>query len=240
MANVVEFFYSVREARFNLRMLWEWVVSTFNSMTETPDIQGVWNGLMTFVAPIYTSFIWILVVACLLSAFFGRKIMGAVRFCVFFIIGFFAGIYFLAPILPAKIGIPAVVAGLVIALIAAILSKFLYTLVYVFFFGYGAYSTLLSLLLLNPTAAYSNTKAILCLAVSVVVVILALVFRKYIEMALTSFFGALGAAVLVDANVYKFTALSLFGANARFALIIVAGVVALLALFVQVKTRRLY
>jgi hypothetical protein len=166
--------------------------------------------------------------------------MGAVKFCIFFILGFFAGAHFLTPILPAQIGIPAVVIGIATALVAAILSKFLYVLIYFFFFGYGTYSTVLSLLLLSPAEAYSDTKAWLCLAVSVVVVTLALVFRKYVEMALTSFFGALGAAVLVDANVYKFTALSLFGANARFALIIVAGVVALLALFVQVKTRRLY
>jgi hypothetical protein len=128
----------------------------------------------------------------------------------------------------------------VVALVAAVLSRFLYTLLYLIFFSYGAYATMFSLLLLDPAATYTDSKAIVCLIVSIAVTVLAFLFRAYVEMALTAIFGAWAAVVLFAGNVYNFTLWPLFSGDAGLALFIVTALVSALGLTVQVVTRRRY
>ena len=240
MANITEFLNGVKEARFNFDVIWTWITSVFKAITENPDIRGVWNGIMTLVAPIYTSFIVTLIILCLLSAFFGRKLIGVIKFVVFFALGFALATHFIAPLVPTQIHIAPWIIGFVVALIVAVLSRFLYTLFYFLFFSYGTYATVFFLLLLNPAEVYTDTKAIVCLFVSVAVTILAFVFRKYVEMAVTAVFGAWAAVVLFTVNIHNFTSWHLFGGDAGVAIFVVTALVAALGLTVQIVTRRRY
>ena len=238
--NFPEFLNCVKEARFTFDVIKQWLVSVFRAIAENPDVQGVWNTFMSLVAPIYTSFIVIAIICCLLSVFFGRKIIVVIKFFVFFVVGFFLSTHFLAPLLPPQIDIPAWIIGLVVALIAAVLSRFLYTLFYLVFFSYGTYAMVFFVLLLNPAEVYTDTKAIVCLVISLVVTILAFVFRKYIEMFATSVLGSWAAVTLFAVNIYDFTSWHMFGGNAWVATLAATAILSLLGLTVQVVTRRRY
>lgn len=238
--NFSEFLVCVKEARFTFDVIWQWITSIFKAITENPDVQAVWNALASLIAPIYTSFIVIAIICCLLSVFFGRKIIGVIKFFVFFVLGFFLATHFLAPVLPSGMHIPPWLIGLVVALIAAILSKFIYTLFYLIFFSYGTYAMIFFVLLLNPAETYTDTKAIVCLVISIVVTILALVFRKYIEMLATSVLGSWAAVTLFVGNIYDFSAWQMFGGRAWVAILVVTAILSLLGFIVQVATRRRY
>lgn len=238
--NFSEFLNCVKEARFNFDVIWQWLTSIFKAITENPDVQGVWQALMTLISPIYTSVVVILIVCCLIAAFFGRKIISVLKFFLFFVAGFFLATHFLAPLLPSQIDVHACIIGLVVALVVAVLAKFLYAILYFVFFAYGTYASVFFVLLLNPAESYSNTKAIVCLAISVVVTVLAFVFRKYIEMTVTSVLGAWAAVVLFAGNIHNFSAWPLFAGREWVGIFVATVILALLGLLVQVKTRRRY
>lgn len=238
--NFSEFLNCVKEARITFDVIRQWILSVFKSITENPDVQSVWQGIMTLIAPVYTSVIVIAIVCCLLTAFFGKKIIGVLKFFLFFVLGFFLAIHFLAPILPPQIDVPAWIIGLVVALIAAVLARFLYTLIYLVLFAYGTYASVFFLILLNPAESYTDTKAIVCLVISVAVTVLAFVFRKYIEMTATAIFGSWAAAALFAGNIHDFSSWPLFGGKAWLGIFIATVLFACLGLFVQIKTRRRY
>ncbi len=240
IAKLSVFFNGVKEARFNFDVIWQWLTSIFKAITENPVIRSVWNGIMTLVAPIYTPFIVTVILLCLLSTFFGRKLIGLIKFLVFFVLGFVLATHFIAPLVPAQIHIAPWIIGLVVALIVAVLSRFLYTLFYLVFFSYGTYATVFFLLLLNPAETYTNTKAIVCLFISIAVTVLAFVFRRYVEMAVTSVFGAWATVVLFARNIHNFTSWQVFGGEAGLALFVVTALLSALGLTVQVITRRRY
>ena len=136
--------------------------------------------------------------------------------------------------------IPPWIVGAVVALIAAVLSKILYTLFYLIFFSYGTYAMIFFVLLLNPAEVYTDTKAIVCLVISIVVTILALVFRKYIEMLVTSVLGSWAAVTLLVGNIYDFSAWPMFGGKAWVGILVATAILSLLGFIVQVVTRRRY
>ncbi|MBE6644216.1 MAG: hypothetical protein E7612_02405 [Ruminococcaceae bacterium] len=230
----------VKEGRFTFGIIRDWFGSVWSAMVSNSDLSSIWQGLLNAVAPIKAIFFTLLIVCCLCVAFFGRKIMGAVKFSAFLLAGFCTGVHFIAPLLPSQIAIPSWIIGLVIALIAAVLSRFLYVILYFVFFGYGTYSFILYLFLLNPAEAYTDTKAIVCLIVAALITVLAFVFRRFVEMAVTSLLGAWAATGLVVKFIYDFSAWSLFGGNDWLGIIIFASLISMLSFFVQFITRRRY
>ena len=238
--NFSEFVSCVKEARFTFDVVWQWISSVFKDIAADPDVLAIWNGLMRAVTPIHIFFVTLLIGFCLVSAFFGKKIIGVIKFCAFFVAGFGIGAHFLSPLLPPQINIPSWIIGLVFALIVAVLSRFLYLLLYSVIFGYGTYVLVFYGFFLNKTAAYSPGKAVGCVIMAIIVLVLALVFRKYIEMALTSFLGAWGETLLFTYQIYNFAAWSIFGGNEVVGILVLTLVLTALGLIVQIKTRRRY
>jgi hypothetical protein len=240
LANFLDFLNGVKEARFTFQVIRQWLTSVFEAVTANADILGVWNGIMTLIAPIHRTVVIIAIILCLLSTFFGRKLMGVIKFLLFFVLGFTLSVQFIAPLVPTQIHIAPWIIGLVVALVAAVLSRFLYTLLYLVFFSYGTYTAVFSLLLLDPSATYTDTKAVVCLLISIAVTVIAFVFRGYVEMALTAIFGAWATVVLFTGSIYNFTLWPLFGGDAGLAIFIATALLSALGLLVQIVTRRRY
>ena len=239
-SNFGEFLTCVKEARFTFSIIRDWLGSFLSAMTSNPDLSSILQGILGATDPINTIFFTLLIVSCLCVAFFGRKIMGAVKFCAFFFAGFCVGTHFIAALLPSQIDIPSWIIGIVIALIAAVLSKFLYVLLYFVFFGYGTYAFVFYLIMLNPAETYTNTKAIVCLILGVIVTVVAFVFRRFVEMAVTSLLGSWAAMCLTVKHICNFAAWPLFGGNELVGMIIAVSVISILAFLVQFVTRRRY
>ena len=235
-----EFFTCVKEARLTFSVIKDWIVSFFLSVKENPDIAVIWDGLMHWIYSARVLLITVLIVACLGVAFFGKKIIGVIKFCFFFVVGFIVGTHYLASLLPAEIDIPAWIIGVVLALIAAVLYRFLYIICYTVTVGYSAYVFAYYGFFMNSDATYSGGRATACLIVALVFLVLALVFRKYAEMVITAFLGSWCAVLLFRYHVCKFEKLALFSGHFWVAIMIPTIILTAVTAVVQIKTRRRY
>lgn len=235
-----EFFTCIKEARFTLGVFKDWIVSFFSSLSENPDIAVIWDGLMHwfYSARIFLAILLILV--CLGIALFGKKIIPVLKFTFFFLVGFIIGTHYLASLLPSQIDIPAWIIGIVIALIAAVLHRFLYIIFYSLVLGYNFYVFAYYGFFLNTDAAYSVGRAIAAIIFALVFLALALIFINYVEMVYTAFLGSWLAVLLFRYHICKFEKLALFSGHFWVAIMIPTIILTAVTAIVQIKTRRRY
>lgn len=184
-------------------------------------------------------FLWagILLALGLVLSNFGKKLLAVPLVVGIAGIGFLGGAVYLAPriaafvdgveFIKAFISIDPIVVGIVFAAIGAILFLPIYYLGYAAGFGYLTY------LFVYPfcnTLFESSTAMIIGLGAAVAVAVVAFIFRKWIEMAVTSVAGA----YIVMWAVYVAFPLP------EIANYIIWAVFAVGGLIVQIKTRRRY
>ncbi len=237
--NFAEFFTTLKEARFGFGVIRDAVVNLYYSITENPNIQPLWTWFMDTIAPFFMVVIVALIAFSVIGAFFGQKMMGFLKFLAFLTVGFFLGVQFLAPVV-APFSIPAWIVGLVVGIVASVLSKFLYFAVYAVAIGYSTYIFTYWGFFLTPTVEHTSTRALFSLAVAVAVVIVAFIFRRYVEMIITAAAGGYMATMLFVWYVYNFLKLPFLAGYEWIAILVVSGIVALLGFITQFSTRRRY
>ena len=173
-------------------------------------------------------------------SFFGQKMAGVLKFCLFFVSGFITGVEFLSPLLPEAISIKSWIIGLVAAIIVAVLYKYLYYILLMISVGYSVYRICFTGFFISATAQYTAGKALVSLGVAAAAVILALIFHKWIERLLTAAFGGALTAFAFNYGIYRFTALSFLVGREWLGIVVVGGVVALIGFIYQVKRREVY
>ena len=203
-----------------------------------PYVDGILQQVVNFIDSI-PSIAWagILALIGLVLSNFGKKLLPLPLFIGISAFGFFGGAVYLAPrlaafvdsieILKSFISIDPVVVGIIIAAISAILFLPIY------FVGYAGGAGYLVYLFVYPLCATlfgSATAMIIGFGAAVAAVVVAFIFRKWIEMAITSVAGA----YLVMWAVYVVLPLP------EIVNCIIWGVFALEGMIVQVKTRRRY
>ena len=184
-------------------------------------------------------YIWaaVLLTIGLVLSNFGKKLLAIPLLVGISGVGFLGGAVYLAPrmaafvdgidLLKAFISIDPVVVGIVFAAIGAILFLPIYYLGYAAGFGYLAY---LFVYPLCDTLFGSSTAMMIGLGAAVGAAVVAFIFRKWIEMAVTSVAGA----YIVMWAVYVVFPLP------EIVNYIIWGVFAVEGLIVQIKTRRRY
>jgi hypothetical protein len=121
-----------------------------------------------------------------------------------------------------------------------ILFGILYILLYSTVFGYGAYIIFYNGFFIFKESAYSVGKALICLIAAAVVLALALIFKRFVEMIGTAALGGWLVAWIFSEQIYDFTSWGMF-ANAQWlAIFIPTLIIALLGAWIQIRTRRRY
>ena len=240
MTGFAEFFEGVKEAKFGFRVIWDFIASLYYEITANADISVIWNGIMTAIAPARVMIMTVLVILCVIVAMFGKKMIGSLKFIFFFVMGFVLGTHLLAPLLPSEVKISAWIIGLVIAVVSAVLYRILYILLYSTVVGYGAYIILYNGFFVAKETDFSLGKSLTCLLVAAVVLVIALVFRRFVEMIGTAALGAWLATWIFVAQIYDFTVWGLFAGARWLALLIPTLIIGLLGAWIQIKTRRRY
>ncbi len=202
-----------------------------------PYVDGAIQKILSFADSI-SPLIWagmLLAIALVLSNF-GKKILALPLVIGISVIGFLGGAVIIAPRLSAFIStisildfltIDPVVIGIIVAAIAAILFLPLYFVGYAAVFGYFTY------LLVYPVCAAvfdTTTAMIIGLGAAITVVVVAYIFRKWVEMAGTAIVGGYIA-------MWALNALFLLPAIANYAIWVAFAAEGLI---VQIKTRRRY
>ena len=225
-----EFFDCLINGQFGFAEIGEWFAYLWASFFEL-EIGVMVNDLLANAGIIATA---VLLVLSLLQLFVGKKLLGFQKFILFLFVGFTCGALYLAPVVEG-FGLPVLVPGIVVGVIAALLCKPLYVISYIFTAAASIFSLCYSGAIL-PDITEGNL--IIGAAAAVVAVVLALVLRKVIEFVGTSFLGALCAYLCIDTLIGGFDAM--LGDAVAIVKWVIIGVLALVGLIVQVKTRRRY
>ena len=156
-------------------------------------ILSFWSTAMDWLTK-FIPFAWIipsvLALLSLIQVFFGKKLLGLQKFLLCLAIGFACGTVFIHPLL-CNIGITFMadwVVGLIVGVVAAILSRLVYFLAYIVAAGCAGYILCLGGILPESISQYLSFWYV-GVGVAVVFVVLALLLRRFIEMLGTAVLG---------------------------------------------------
>ena len=239
-AAIGSFFGAVKEARYGFGDIWSYLVTFYYTVTENPTVSAIWNAFMGAIAPAFAIVMILVILFSVSVSLFGQRMIGALKFMFFFVIGFVIGVQLLAPVIPEGVRIPPWIVGLVVALITSVLYRFLYIGLYSVVVGYSVYILCYNGFFLIATPEYTTFRAILCLVVSLVVLGLSFLLKKYIEMIFTSILGGWYATMIFIWYIYNFTRWPFLVGREWVGIFIMTALIASIGLFVQFKTRRRY
>ena len=196
---------------------------------------SVWSKIGGIISSLGIITTVILLALSVVQLFFGRKLINFQAFILFFAAGFVVGTSLLAPLL-AGVGmaIPPWIIGLIAGIVAALFSKLIFFVVYVFAVGYATY--MISAgghLLPDSLVPFVKGNMIICLVSVALAVAIAIVFRGWIAIIVTSALGGYCVSLCLRTLLANLAGISLGNV-----FVIVASVLlALLGYMFQFKTR---
>ena len=211
---------------FSYEKLWT-LVKDINACVT--DALGLTELLSSFAAIMPFAFMAVM----LLFVFLGKKLLPYIKFVSVLCLGIGVGVYYVHPILPESLSIPAIVSGLVIGIIAAVF----YRLIYIFIFAGAAFYGVFAACnhCLADVLASMGDLTVIYVGVALVAVVLAFILRKYAEMLGTAMIGARVIAI----NLVAMLGGVALGPDWVLPLILTA-IVTFVGFLVQVKTRKRY
>ena len=235
-----DFFVAVRDAQFGFGVIRDWVVNIYTQIAANEAIVKIWDAICRFVAPYYKPLMGVIILLAVFMAFFGKKFSGLIKFVALSVAGFALGVQYLAPIIPAGIKIPPWVVGIVVGILAGVLYKFIYIILYAIVFGYGTYILAFHGFYLNTNVIISKNNIFISIIIAGIILAVALILRKYIEMFATAALGGYLAAILFNNCIYAYANAGAFAGKGWIAILVVSAVIAVAGAIVQFKTRRRY
>ena len=236
MGAITTFLDGVKNATLSLTDLFAKVgefCENFLAIDVIATVQGMADG---FIANIPFGSALVFMVVGLLIALFGKRILGALKFVAAVIVGFGVGTLYLAPLVSF---VPqAWIVGAVCAVVFALLFKVVYIVGLVAISGYSVYWVAFTAAVLPQVTAFTKGNMIYSAVAAVVAVVLVLVLLKFVEKVYTAVLGAW----MITTNlvvVWDPRSLGVLTQN-DLILYIVMGVLALIGLLVQIKTRKRY
>ncbi len=220
---------------YSFAQIWENLLKFLSDMWADVHIQNLWGELWAFISNLGGAIPFVLLGVWLVVTFLGKRIYGFLRFIAFFIAGFALGVYFVSPfVLQWMPVLPTWTIGLVTGVVAAVLSKLLYIILYAAIPGYAVY-----LLFCGGFILPLKDNYIVALLVALVAVVLLFVFRKYVETAGIALLGGYGVACVVR-GFYDYTSWDAFVGREWLGVLILTIIVGAVGFFVQYKTRDRY
>ena len=181
--------------------------SILNSVMNESSIAPFVATCKEYIASLGLLFPFIIVCLGLIVGLFGRRLSDAIRFLLLFAIGFVASVHWVAPIIQGFVpAIPAYAIGLALGIFAAVMSRFIYNVVYIGAIGFDTYNICFNALFLAELTAFTKGNLPVSVGAAVVAVVIALLLRKYLEMIITAAAGGVAIAYfakqLFDYTVY--------------------------------------
>lgn len=239
-SNFQEFLTCVREAQFTFTGLRDWIVSLFTSVRQTEVISGCIDTVLSYIATVQWLVPWVLIALSAVLCLFGKRLMALVRFLGCFVLGFVGGVNYLAPLIRQAVEIPAWVVGIVIGVVAAVLSKYLYYLLVAVGCGYSMYILCYRGEALPFLTQYTAGNMVACLVVMAVTLILLFVLLRFVEMAATAAAGSALILLTVSRMLFNYLEVAFIAENPALWNGVFIAVLALIGFAVQVKTRKRY
>ncbi len=209
-------------------------------------VAGLWEKLWNMVSMIHPFVAYILIALGAIELLFGKRLLGVQKFFGMFCIGCGVTVAYLVPMIPFEsIGKYAWIIGLIAGVVAILLRKFLYMVVYIAAFAYFP-AWLLYSGQIGALASFQGN-LIIAAAAGAVIALLAILLRKWFEIWGLSIFGAWAIVTVLDKPKYgiqivdKICGKVSFLANQPVVVgFVLLGVLALIGIIFQTKTRKRY
>lgn len=229
------FFNSIKDAAYSFTDIFAFFAGLWQEVMTSEGVSGILSIVDTALAAILPFLPFIYLALGVVVLFFGQRLLGVLRFLAVFFVGFVAGVYYLAPIITFIPNLPPWVVGLVVGIVAAVLSKLVYFLAYIVCAFYSVYLVCMTGLVVPEIAG----NYIVALIVAGIALILALLLKKIIERVGTAFLGGYAIASVVK-GWYDFTSLEVFAGYEWLVMLSATLLLTLIGFIVQQKTRRRY
>ena len=220
----------------------EWFGEIFGAVTAEGSAAARYFEIAKNFLEDVLPFAWIipavLALLSLIQVFAGKKLLGLQKFLASFVAGFALGAEYVTPLISdLGISIEDWIVGLIVGAIAALLCKLVYFLAYVLAAGASTYILCVSGILPEAVSVYTKDMIVAIVATAVVIVV-ALLLRKFIEMLGTAALGGWTLVLSIEAIMGVFVAG--FSHFEAWLFYVIMGVAALVGFIVQVATRRRY
>ncbi len=234
-----EFLSTVVNGTLDFKALGEIFKGFFANVLANPGVATVWDKVLTFLRSLGIGFPLLLIALSLVLLFFGKKLLSIERFIVAALLGYGIGVVIVSPMINQVFALPDYISGAVIALVLAVLCKYIYFAAVAVAAGYSVYVLCVNPGIL-PFALPVNGNAVICLVIALVVVLVVFLLLKYIEMIGTSVLAAFCISKIVIIHFVDYRALSFLGNYGWIVEIALIAIVALIGSIVQIKTRKRY
>ena len=215
---------------YSYSWLSEKITNINQTVVEHPDMHSIMEIIRSL------SFISIIMLAAaLVMALFGKKLLPLIKVVTCFAVGFALGVGFINEKLVDIIDLPAWISGIIFGILFVILYRLIYVIFYIAFPVYAGYAVGFWALG-DMLASLGDLKAYVFVGIGVVLLIIALIRRKYIEMLGTAALGGWIAANLLVAEGGFLNGVAFL---VDYSWILFAAI-ALIGFAIQVKTRRKY
>ncbi len=231
---------SIAGAKYDFDILGNIAGRIFGNMAANETIAGIWEAILSAISPFAAFVPFALIILALIEVFFGKKLINLQKFLACVVVGFCFGVHYVSPLINNIFNLPPYISGAVIALVAAVLCKFIYVAGYVFAAGYSGYLIAYSGAYIPFLSSVTKGNLIISLAIALAFVAVALIFRKYIEMFGTAALGGYFISKTIIANFFDYRTLEFLGEVGWIAELVLILVIAIVGFIVQYKTRTRY
>ena len=236
---MMAFLESIKNATLGLEDIFGYLKNMVTGTLADATVDGALTWVKNLLNPVWAYRFYAFMLLAIIVAFFGKRLLGLLKFLGAFALGFCAGESLLAPMISFIPDNWAWVIGLVVGLVAALLIKFLYYVIVIVGVGYGAYFCAYSATYLPQVFNFTKGNWIYALIVAAVAIILVLLLLKWLEMLGTSVLGGYWFALSL-ASVYNICTLPFLANYGVIPHYVVMGIVALIGFIIQIKTRKKY
>ena len=172
--------------------------SILNSVLSEPSIAPYYDICKGYIGSLGIAFPLIVICLCFVVGLYGRRLSDILRFVLLFAVGFVASVYWVAPIVKGFVPvIPAYAIGLAVGIFAAVMSRFIYNVVYIGVIGFDTYNICFNAIFLVEITSMTKGNLAVSIGAAVVAVAIALLVRRYLEMVITAAAGGIGIAFFV-------------------------------------------
>ena len=229
-----EFLGSLKNVTYGFDELIAYITGFFTDIMISDHVRGTvgFLGNMRGILPYF------ILTAGLIVLFFGMRMFNFLRFTATFIAGALIGMYVLTPVIVVAVpAIPPIAVGVVTGLVAAFLSRIVYTLALFAVSGYSAYVVAYTGLI-PILSLITKDNWIVSLVIAIGVFVLVLYLFRFMEILVTSFAGGYAVASVMLVNWWDYT--NLLSGDTATAVFVLSLLLALVGLFVQRRNRKRY
>lgn len=180
---------NIKNAAYSLEDIWDVFADRVNVAFHSSDMIGIWESLLGILKPFFTFLPFVFLALAAVELLFGKKLLGIQKFLFFAFAGFVGGVVFVAPLLSGVLPLPSYISGAVIAILAAVISRYLYLFSLAGLVAYGTYYVCYAGKI-SFIASMTQGNLLIGVAAGVVAMIIVFIFRKFFERVGTSFLGA--------------------------------------------------